>query len=377
MITLPSSFPSATKAAIFSDLHIGKSKDSQLKLKAAKDFIQWMKASSKKNGCDIVIFLGDWFDNRNSISVETLNVGYQLLREISSSVPLILVVGNHDTVSNTDAILNSLNPFREIENVFVVDKVSTILIGNRRSVFFPWGSYQTFNPADSIFDFGFGHLEFNGAALCGGVDSSKIEQDSINEKAPLVFAGHYHIRKEYATKNGKLISVGSPLELDWGDYQDDKGYYVLDLASRQYEYVQNDVSPKHIKVCLSDIVKNPEILEILPIKNNYVRLVIDDKQDFVLITDTLKNINSKSPIKTCEPEYLFSTNLSLSEINIEKTIDSNSDTALTNLEYIFKYIDGMDEKTFSETVTKDSTKKTISEYYSSAEQLLSEAQDNI
>ena len=64
------------KVAIFSDIHFGKNKDNTTKLSIADKYIDWFIQKLKENNIKTVLFLGDLYNNRNSISLKTLNTCY-------------------------------------------------------------------------------------------------------------------------------------------------------------------------------------------------------------------------------------------------------------------------------------------------------------
>ena len=71
--------------------------------------------------------------------------------------------------------------------------------------------------------------------------------------------------------------VGSPFELDFGDEGTTKGYYILDFNDLTYQFYENTLSPRHIKINLSDLIKIKDFhnkgKEVFG--NNIVKLVVD------------------------------------------------------------------------------------------------------
>ena len=84
---------SSDKIALLSDVHWGKSRDSDVKLKVLNDYFDWYIQLLRNKGIDTVIFLGDWFDNRNLISVKTTNQAYEILKKFSAffSTPITII----------------------------------------------------------------------------------------------------------------------------------------------------------------------------------------------------------------------------------------------------------------------------------------------
>ena len=56
--------------------------------------IPYLKKNVKEG--DILIHLGDLFDNRNSLPIITINKVEKILTEISKILPVHIMVGNHD-----------------------------------------------------------------------------------------------------------------------------------------------------------------------------------------------------------------------------------------------------------------------------------------
>ena len=61
---------------------------------------------------DIIVHLGDLFDNRNIIPINLLNYGMDVVEEISKIAPLHIIIGNHDLWSKSASEINSVRPFR-------------------------------------------------------------------------------------------------------------------------------------------------------------------------------------------------------------------------------------------------------------------------
>ena len=96
-----------------SDIHFGKSNNSQIKNQDCLDFIKFTCDYVKEHKeVDEIIFLGDWFDNRDSINVSTLYYSSKALdlpyyRELNTRNQYKLITTNFytyyaDMLSETD-----------------------------------------------------------------------------------------------------------------------------------------------------------------------------------------------------------------------------------------------------------------------------------
>lgn len=208
---------------------------------------------------------GDLFNSRFSINVNTLNAGIKMVEDLASSFEKVfLIEGNHDTYYKNSNSVNSVNFLQKIgknDNIFTVDEEPMFLkIGDKTFGLYPWA----FMPEDTekipgfkTPDFGFGHFELNGVEQSGSRLSSG-NKHGLHEMLALgdmLFSGHYHINKMYKdfSTGGLLYMVGSPLQLDWGDFGKEKKIVILDTSDGTMKEVTNDVNAEFKKVFYSDM----------------------------------------------------------------------------------------------------------------------------
>lgn len=346
--------------AIFSDIHFGDNKDSKAKLSTSVQYIKNFIEICKTNNVEKVLFLGDWYDNRKTLNTTTIRIADQCINQIAKYFPIYLIVGNHDIPSiDNDSTINNITYYKNINNVTVIDNPYVEIIDNKKLLFVPFG-YNNFDVTEK-YDYMFGHFEFNGAIVTSGKldDRCKINISDIVRLSPLTFTGHYHINKEYISNNGKLISVGSPFEMDWGDYNNQKGIYILNTTNGLYNFIPNKFSPKHIKFYWSK--KDSIDKNIIPY--NYIKLIIDDVYEYDKVLDLLKFINMQNPLENCIPEFTYSLNnhLENTTTNIE-IVESIKDNNMDIISYVDKYIDKMDDKIF-DNINKSTLKLMFNKFY--------------
>ena len=106
------------KLILVSDIHFGVRNDSaewldNMSSYFANFFIPLVK--SKANEGIAVCILGDLFDNRQSINIDTMNVASGIIRQIAEIAPVYVMAGNHDMSRRSDSSLNSLVIVRGIQ----------------------------------------------------------------------------------------------------------------------------------------------------------------------------------------------------------------------------------------------------------------------
>jgi DNA repair exonuclease SbcCD nuclease subunit len=370
----------AEKLLLFTDIHYGKSKDSSLKLKTADEFIDNLIKTAKKNKIKDVLFLGDWFDNRNSISVKTYFHSYESVKKITDAdLKLYMIVGNHDAYFKDSIDVNSVAPLGDVNGVTVIDKLTEVhfVKQNKYSLFCPWNSLPNDIKFDkNSYDSLFGHFEFEGAQLFGShLSKGNYSGKQLTDLAPLVFSGHFHIRKIYEYKSGNLITLGCPFELDWGDYDNKKGMYLLDLGTMDYDFIENKFSPKHKKIFWSNIDKkgfNISENEKL-IKGNYIKLIVDKEYKFEEVMRVANLINTKSPLKQCETEFIYNTKFNFLN-EFQENYDDTEVVNMSKIDYLLKFI----EKTPKEDLQNLSIKKLenlAKKYYNKANDNLEDGKE--
>ncbi len=283
------SFFEEKKIALFTDIHIGIHKDSVHWHQIALNWADWFISEIKKRNIKNVLFCGDFFHDRSSLDLTTLQVGSQIIQKFED-FNLVMLAGNHDSYYKNNASINSLSPFKSKKNIFVVDE-KPILLKNKISVCLcPWG---TSNEDILECDLLAGHFEIQNFKMNSfKVCDHGFESGSILNKAQLILSGHFHLREHRHYENNKsILYLGSPYQMDFGEREQIKGFYILDTDTLQVEFFENLLSPKHYKIKVSDILNSTLDKSTLPLllNNNFIALDVDKKID----TQTLDLIVSK------------------------------------------------------------------------------------
>ena len=90
-------------------------------------FIPTIKQHAKPQ--DKLFFLGDLFDNRNSINLKTINAVIELFETLSEIIDCHVLLGNHDMYLMNSPEINSVATIRNIKNVTIYDEPK----GNQQS----------------------------------------------------------------------------------------------------------------------------------------------------------------------------------------------------------------------------------------------------
>lgn len=266
---------------MITDTHLGMRPLSYQKhLKMMRDyfynfFIPLLKEHYEEG--DILIHLGDLYDNRNHIPIDVLNAGEQIIHDIAQILPVHLIVGNHDIFNKSSNNINSPKSLRWIPNVNVYEETTSIEVNGKSVVLMPWieSKYEQIEKLKeySGSDYLFCHSDLNGCRMhltsVAHRNNNKIDVEEFSGYRG-VWSGHIHIRQV----NKNFTFIGSPYQMDRNDYGDQKGIYILDTNTDKTTFIENDYSPVFQKV----IVNTEEDIESLENvdMDNYVDLEISN-----------------------------------------------------------------------------------------------------
>lgn len=277
---------SQPKVCCVSDIHVGVHQNSSLWHDTTLTWGEWLRDELYKNNINDIIISGDLFHYRDEIAVNTIHIVNELLK-LWKKFNIIILAGNHDSFYKDRVDVNSLSILNGWSNITVIDKPTIMRCFNRDIMFCPWG---TSDKELQSCDIMFGHFEITSFKM----NHFKTCTEGISSKQLLkycdqVITGHFHHRDEREYDEGNILYLGNPFQMDFGDAGTDKGYYILDIPEKKYQFTQNNISPKHHKIKLSELANTGRITSKYKnkIKNNIVRLYIDlhimsDEIEFIL-----------------------------------------------------------------------------------------------
>lgn len=283
----------------------------------------------KENNIKTIIQLGDLMDNRNKVSV---NVLHYLKRDFfdamkKEGITMYTLIGNHDIYHKDTREIHSLELFDELyDNFNVINTVQTLDIFGKKLLIVPWVlqdekyNFEDYLDADYIF----GHFETNGVEMVKNITCNSSHAFNMESfKGIKTFSGHFHLRRYY--ENNNIYYVGTPNQINWSDYNEKKGFHVLDVQTGDLEFIENTVSTKHIKIILNSEDKS---LDILGLKDN-LKFKIDSKLDYSVFKNhkakiyiDKDNVFNKSVIEKLD-SILQSYRVELLEKETEETLQES------------------------------------------------------
>lgn len=192
---------------------------------------------------DVVVHMGDAFDNRKGIDYWGLEWAYRVFYDRLSerNIKLYQILGNHDAEKKTTNKYNSIDTLlRDYSNIVRITETEEHKIGDLNCLFVPWickdNEKETFdkiqNTSAKVL---FGHLELTGFTLFPGQIQTHGYSKEKFEKFDRVFSGHYHTQ----SNDGKIFYLGNPYQLFWSDVDDSRGITIFDTETYEMEFIEN------------------------------------------------------------------------------------------------------------------------------------------
>ena len=244
---------SLNKVAMFTDIHFGKKNNSVQHNQDCLDFVRWFCANVRKDK-DIsrVVFMGDWFENRNSVNVMTLNFAHEALIELNSlGLPVFIIIGNHDLYHRENRSVYSTKVFSEFQNVALVNEPIVI---DQKLLLAPFMFKDEY--ADLVqythLPYWMGHFEFRNFVVTGSDRRMEHGPEHTMFAGPTyIFSGHFH--KRQACDN--VVYIGNCFPMDYGDaWDDERGMCVLNTDTDEVDFIDWEDCPKYRKVKLSAVL---------------------------------------------------------------------------------------------------------------------------
>ena len=230
------------KIAIITDTHYGARKGS----KYLHDYFELFYKNIffpylEENKIDTIIHMGDIFDSRKSIDLQSLEWSKRVVFEPLKKYKVYSIIGNHDCYyKNTNFVNSPELLLQNYPNIKLYSKATEIKIGKRKILMLPWINSENYDSSLEILKkttskVVMGHLEVNGFRATRGHMMETGMDVNIFDKFERVFSGHFHTR----SNDGKIFYLGNPYEMFWNDVNDPRGFHLFDTETLTHTPIDN------------------------------------------------------------------------------------------------------------------------------------------
>jgi DNA repair exonuclease SbcCD nuclease subunit len=349
------------KIALITDTHWGVRNDNVAFMDNSKKFLDDIFFPYlDQHNITTICHLGDLVDRRKYINYNTaLRLRQDFLGPIfERGIALHIIAGNHDTYFKNTNRVNALDELvRHRYNVNVYDQIPReVEFDGCTVLMLPWICDENreiclqkvrTTPASIVM----GHLELAGFEMYRGSMVSHGDDRSLFDRFNMVLSGHYHHR----SSDGTIYYLGSHAEFTWSDYDDPKGFHVLDTDTRKLEFIKNPFSMFE-KVWYNDTTpgKEPQGIDLSGLKGKIVKVIVTSKSNPYLFDKFIEQIEKVGALEM----QIVDDHMNLGLVDDDDIVNEAESTI-----DIFKtYISGMEVQ----NVDKRRLENTITELYNEA-----------
>lgn len=315
------------KALIFTDPHVDCRGGSRVfrELQSAY-FKEVMFPTAIAEGCDVIVCGGDFFDNRNSVSLATIdyitNEFIPLVNE--TGLPMYIIVGNHDIAFKNTNRINSLSIFKSCDLITVIeDDLAVITTEGKPLVCCPWINPENeerllsdLKQAANDYDSPnlIGHFEIMGAKL----DNSRVCDHGVEPDVlsgfDHVMSGHFHL----PSRLGNIEYLGATFHLNWGDYGSWRGFKTYDFGNDKIQDFENEYCI-FTQLTLEEIeaINDEELTKSC--ESMYVKIIVSRETDNLRV----KVEEAVHRVEKCMPLKVDVLDLTIFDRDPEDSADNN------------------------------------------------------
>ena len=333
------------KIALITDTHWGVRNDQIAFLDNNKKFLDDIFFPYLDlHGISNVVHLGDLVDRRKYLNINTAkrlrDDFISPLRE--RNITAHLIIGNHDTYYKNTNTVNSIREFYN-DDFIIYERATEVKFDDVPILFIPWICEDNRDETIEIIgktnaQIAMGHLEIAGFEMYRGSPVSHGDDRSLFGRFDLVCSGHYH----HKSSHGNINYLGSHAEFTWSDYDDPKGFHILDTETRELTFV---VNPHKMfrKIWYNDKDKTSEEVmdrDFSKYAGAYVKLIVSNKDNpFVFDLFTTK-LYEALPLEVT----IVEDHRNMDTISEEDLLDEAEDTLTILSKYIGTIESNVDNK---------------------------------
>ena len=330
------------KLAIITDTHYGARKGS----KHLHDYFELFYKnvffpSLEEHKIDTVVHMGDIFDSRKAIDLQSLEWAKRVVFEPLKKYKVHLAIGNHDCYyKNTNNVNSPQLLLKSYPNIHTYSEPIEIKLDKLKVLFLPWINSENFNETKELIEstdakIAMGHLELNGfRATRGHLMETGMDIDIFN-KFEKVFSGHFHTR----SNDGKIYYLGNPYEMFWNDVNDPRGFTIFDTETLTHTPINN---PYKLFYNIYYEDTNYKLFDAREYENKIVKVIVRHKssvKNFEKFIDKLYQVGVQD-LKIVE------------NFDIQENADFDVDEDENTLSILSRYIDES-EFEYDKNIIKD------------------------
>jgi len=270
--------------------------------------------------------MGDLFDRRKYISFQSLALcrRYFFDELVKHNIELHTLLGNHDiTYRNTLEVNSPELLLKDYNNVTVYNKPASW----QGIDIIPWickDNEQDINEFiyESKNSICFGHFELAGFEMDRGNICHEGMSPEMLRRYEIVLSGHFH----HKSSQGNITYVGTPGEMTWADYNDERGFHIFDTDTRELEFIPNPHKMFYKIKYNDDNMFYNEVIETdySQYAGKQVKIVIEKRTNSFIFDTLIDCLAKANPMDVSVVEDFSDVILAADDVKIDEAQDTIS-----------------------------------------------------
>ena len=319
--------------ALLNDTHFGARNDSLIfddyfHNFYDKIFFPYLKDHNIKT----LIHLGDIVDRRKFINYRIAhNFRHKFLQRLwAEKIDTHILIGNHDiyfrNTNKVNAVQELCTTYDGVNEPWIYEEAKVVDFDGLKILMLPWINPE--NEAESLdilkkaeADICMGHLDLNGFRMMDSIVQTHGYDKSIVQRFERTYSGHFHHKND----DGQVFYLGSQYEMTWSDYNNQKGFHILDTETREIEFIKNPYTIFK-KLIYDDTETNYDRMNIKPFHQKFIKLIVSHKKDNQMFDRLLERMYNKISVHELKILEDYSD---LSATNVSDDVVEGSEDTLT------------------------------------------------
>lgn len=243
---------------------------------------------------------GDLLHDKSKIYSVAQNILLDFFKHYKDTLDFVVIDGNHDLSGKGAEVVSALKPLASEPNVKWITNVAEQF---EDILFVPNSVNMISEIKKGSAKYLVSHLGLNEATLSSGISVvADLKFKNLRGRYNHVLLGHYHKPQEFGDSETMVYYVGSPVQLDWGEKNEDKRFLVVDRINDTIESIETVGYKKYFQFDLTPENKTEVIdqARLLQSEGHHVNIKkVEDVEDeeialeFHVIDRTEKDITNR------------------------------------------------------------------------------------
>ena len=234
----------------------------------------------------IVVVGGDTLHGKSIIYAIAQDLMLQFFKNYNS-LQFIVIDGNHDMSGKGVDVVSALRSLEDIRNIRWVKFDQIYHLQSEDILFVPYSYKLPQVIKDHKAKILISHFGLSEAVLNSGMSIiSDVSVKDLVGRYELVLLGHYHKPQEIIGPNISIYYVGSLIQLDWGEKNDEKRFLVVDTDTMNVQSIPITDYKKHIEIELlsSNVDEALKAAKEAKDAGNHVKIIMKEPVDLTSVS---------------------------------------------------------------------------------------------